>query len=485
MSDLILEIIRATVLCGTFLYLWRMGKKEDIYRQKGWLFIIFGFGSILFGTLIDITDNFPGLNRFIIIGDTAYQAFFEKVIGYLFGFVLLAIGFWKWIPTIISLREVKRELKESHELLESKVRERTAKLNKEIMEHKQTLESLKNSEARFRGVVENTKNGVAVFQAMDSGKDFVFSDFNTAAERIESIKRADVIGKKVSDVFPGIKDFGLLDVFQRVWETGKPENHPVSMYKDERVIGWRENYVYKLPSGEIVAVYSDETERKQAEKSILESRDRLETILQSIPVGVVIIDSETHKIIDTNPKAVMMRGGPIEPGTLCHNIICPTEKGKCPITDLGQVIDESERKLIKFDGESVPVLKTVIPTIIDDKKCLIECFIDFSEHQRAEKERVKKEKLESVIEMAGAVCHELNQPLMILSGSLELLLMEMTEDNHYCSDMKRIKEQVDRMGGITRKLMSITSYKTKSYLNRKIIDLDAASNGDKSFKNAS
>ena len=104
------------------------GKKEDIYHQKGWVYILAGFAFLLFGMLIDITDNFPNLNRYIIIGDTGYEAFLEKVVGYLFGFLLLAIGFWKWIPIVIVHREAERKLKTSHTKLESKVEERTAEL---------------------------------------------------------------------------------------------------------------------------------------------------------------------------------------------------------------------------------------------------------------------------------------------------------------------------------------------------------------------
>ena len=75
-----------------------------------------------------------------------------------------------------------------------------------------------------------------------------------------------VIGKKVTEVFPGIIEFGLLDVLKDVWKTGKSINHPVTIYEEERIKGWRENYVYKLPTGEIVAVYIDVTEQKRAEE---------------------------------------------------------------------------------------------------------------------------------------------------------------------------------------------------------------------------
>jgi|GEM_PF-519319 len=86
----------------------------------------------------------------------------------------------------------------------------------------------------------------------------------------------------------------------------------------------------------------------------------------------------------------------------------------------------------------------------------------------------EKEKMQGVLEMAGAICHELNQPLMAISGYSELLLMDMPEDKLQHKSLKKIKEQVDRVGNITRKLMCITRYKTKSYLNKNIVDINAA-----------
>jgi len=112
---------------------------------------------------------------------------------------------------------------------------------------------------------DNVSSGVAIYQARDDGKDFVFTDFNRAAEEIEQVKKEDLIGRSVLEVFPGVKDFGLFEVFQRVWRAGVPEHHPVSIYRDRRIAGWRENYVYKLPSGEVVAVYDDVTKSKRSE----------------------------------------------------------------------------------------------------------------------------------------------------------------------------------------------------------------------------
>ncbi len=126
-------------------------------------------------------------------------------------------------------------------------------------------EELKEYQAKFKVLFENVCSGVAIYEARNNGEDFVFVDFNPAAEQIEHIKKEELIGKSVTDVFPGVKQFGLFDVFQRVYKTGTPEHHPVSVYKDERIAGWRENYVYRLPSGQVVAVYDDVSARKRTE----------------------------------------------------------------------------------------------------------------------------------------------------------------------------------------------------------------------------
>ncbi len=95
---------------------------------------------------------------------------------------------------------------------------------------------------------------------------------------------------------------------------------------------------------------------------------------------------------------------------------------------------------------------------------------------------IEEEKLQGILEMAGAVCHELNQPMQSISGFSQLLMMEMKEDDPKYEYLSIIKSQADRMGGITRKLMRITKYETVDYIeSTKIIDIDrAAKDGESS-----
>jgi len=121
----------------------------------------------------------------------------------------------------------------------------------------------------------NTSSGVAVYKTENEGNDFILVDFNRSAEKIEGVNRKDIIGRNVAEVFPSVKETGLLDIFRKVWKTGKPLAQIATYYKNKNIPGWRENFVYKLPTGEIVAVYDDVTKRKNAELELLKSNEKL------------------------------------------------------------------------------------------------------------------------------------------------------------------------------------------------------------------
>lgn len=88
----------------------------------------------------------------------------------------------------------------------------------------------------------------------------------------------------------------------------------------------------------------------------------------------------------------------------------------------------------------------------------------------------QEEKLKGILEMAGTVCHEFNQPLQVISGSAELLLLDIAPDAPGRDLAETIIGQTLRLGSINRKLMQITRYEKKQYAgNNTIIDLEKAS----------
>jgi len=169
-----------------------------------------------------------------------------------------------------------------------------------------SAELLRISELRFRELFNTMNSGVVIYQAKDKGEDFIITDINPAGERIGQVNKQEIIGKTVTDVFPGLKEIGLFDVFQDVWKTGAHKYHPVSLYKDNRMSQWVENNIYKLVSGEIVAIYDDVTERKRMEDEIqsLSITDQLTGLFNRR--GFLALAEQQLKIADRTKKTLLL-----------------------------------------------------------------------------------------------------------------------------------------------------------------------------------
>lgn len=168
-------------------------------------------------------------------------------------------------------------------------------------------QELEEYQAKFKVLFDNVCSGIAIYEARNDGEEFIFVDFNPAAEQIEHIKKEELIGKSVMEVFPAVKQFGLFDVFQRVYKTGIPEHHPISVYKDERVAGWRENYVYQLPSGHIVAVYDDVSARKRTEL-VTKMTDQCFRAIADYTYDWEVWISPSGRVLWTNPAVQRITG---------------------------------------------------------------------------------------------------------------------------------------------------------------------------------
>jgi diguanylate cyclase (GGDEF)-like protein/PAS domain S-box-containing protein len=134
-----------------------------------------------------------------------------------------------------------------------------------------------------------------------------------------------------------------------------------------------------------------ESEHRKNEESLRENESYLKAIIASIQAGVMVIDAEKHEIVDANETACELIGVSKEniKGKICHKYVCPAARGKCPITDLKQVIDNSERLLIDTKGNKIPIIKTVVPITMKNRTYLLESFIDITDRKRMD-EQIQK-----------------------------------------------------------------------------------------------
>jgi len=308
---------------------------------------------------------------------------------------------------------------------------------RDITDRKRAERALRESEVRFRELFNHMSSGVAVYRAVDDGRDFAFVDFNRGGERTENIRRVDVIGKRVTEAFPGVEEFGLLDVLRRVWRSGKPEHHPIRLYRDERVAGWRDNYVYRLPSEEVVAVYNDVTERKRAEEAIRRSEERFRRAAQSVSDLIYEWNVTTDRLEWLGDIDGALGFGPGEfPRTLEAWI------GQIHPDDQAQLVDSADRhrtsaepiqeeyRILHKDGTWRYWIDRGTPELDGDgrpSKWVGAC-IDITDRRRAEEQRQQYEtqlrqadKLRAIGQLAAGMAHDVNSLLMVILGNVELL----------------------------------------------------------------
>jgi len=267
-------------------------------------------------------------------------------------------------------------------------------------------------------------------------------------------------------------------------------------------------------SGEVIGIEKVHPRRISIE--LLSLVKHLEAILGSMSEGILEIGPE-QKIVYANPAALSLTGIAEERliGSPFLGIFSEDDqerlrnslqsKGEIPARigedaplilndylvtvdiltlkeDLASIVivisDVTERKRA---DEELKIHREHLEELVDERIAEItkineQLKNEIIKRRQAEKALLQREKLEGVFETAMAVCHEMNQPLQVISGYSGLLLTGMAEDDPLYKDIKEINTQVEKMADITMNLQNITTYKTHTYIKgRKMIDLERAS----------
>ena len=169
---------------------------------------------------------------------------------------------------------------------------------------------------------------------------------------------------------------------------------------------------------------------------------RFTTIWEHVECGISIIDAETREILAINPVAARMFGSDASEiiGKQCHKFICPAETDSCPIMDKGQVVDRSERKFVRADGTTIPIIKSVAKIQYNGRLALLESFTDISSLKEAEAKLVNLQVMEKAYlaknNFLSRMSHEMRTPMNAIIGMTKIA--ESTTDSDklkYCLSM--------------------------------------------------
>jgi diguanylate cyclase (GGDEF)-like protein/PAS domain S-box-containing protein len=141
--------------------------------------------------------------------------------------------------------------------------------------------------------IDDIPMNVAVYRYVD--EDFILMDFNKRAEKTEHIKKEDVLGKCLTELFPSVQESGFLDALLHVYENGEQKEFDLDLYEDGHISGWRHNSVSRLPSGDVIAFYQDIKEpqdqiqrRKSIQYELEQSEEKFQVITDNTFMGIFI-----------------------------------------------------------------------------------------------------------------------------------------------------------------------------------------------------
>ncbi len=346
-----------------------------------------------------------------------------------------------------------------------------------------TAEALVESEQRYRALFEQLPSGVAVYEPVDDGDDFIIKDVNKAAESIEQTDRSALIGKRLKSG-GAAEEFGLLDALRSVLHSGEPLHLPAALYREEGDPGaWREAWIYKLPSGDLVTLYNVVTGRKKTEDALRMSEARFRELFRNMHNGVaiytVVDDGGDFIFADINRAGAVIGRLPRE-AHLGRSMldVYPSMKAAGLFEAAREVWKTGEPKRIPMfeyvDNRISLWMEHYVFKLSSGE--IVSIYDDYTERQESEKQREKLEeqyrqaqKMESVGRLAGGVAHDLNNMLSPILGYAEILLEDTGKDDPRSECLVQINNAGLRARDLVRQLLA---FSRKQTLEFKVLNLN-------------
>ena len=336
---------------------------------------------------------------------------------------------------------------------------------RDITERKRSEETLRQSEERYRTLVETTGTGYVILdlegKVLDANPEYVrlsgHRDLNEIRGRSVTEWTADYEKEKnVKSVARCVKEGQIRNlVLDHVDAHGK-------------VIPMEVNATVIKEGGppRILALCRDITERKRAEAALRESEEELRTILRTTMEGFSLADLQ-GRYLEVNDTFCSMTGySRDELLRMSVSDLEADETGVEVATQLQRVIEEGkaqfERRHRRKDGTPMDVDISLNFLPIHGGRLV--CFIrDITERKHAEVERAaldaqlrQAQKMESIGRLAGGVAHDFNNILTGIGGYTELVLERLDAASPLREDLGEVQRLAKRAAGLTQQLLAFS-----------------------------
>jgi two-component system, NtrC family, sensor kinase len=335
-------------------------------------------------------------------------------------------------------------------------------VGRDITERKNTEEALRQSEERYRTILEEMEDS---YFEVDLGGHFTL--VNNSVCRDLGYSRQELIGMSYKYFTAEDDVASVFQVFNEVYTTGVPNKGFAWMtIRKDGTHGFAETSVSLLrdSNGEVIGfrgIGRDVTERRQAEEKLRQSEENYRTLFNSSVIGTIVLDAETMKVVMVNQSAAEMFGfsSPEEAvGVDPVGFVCADDRDRMLNVALKTLFERDSRDVYEIcmvtrDGREIWISATGARIMHMGKLAGLISFRDITEERQQRERLMMTERLASIGELAAGAAHELNNPLTSIIGFSELLMEKDTPD-YIRRDLALIHSEAQRAANVMSNLLT-------------------------------
>ena len=332
----------------------------------------------------------------------------------------------------------------------------------DITERKQTEEALRESEERYRTILEETGDGY--FETDLAGR---FTFVNDAQACLLGYPREQIIGTDFRAFTPGERVAPVVEAYSHLYETGEPlRNFIDEVIRKGGSRGFAETSAFTIRNdkGETVGfrgVRRDITERRQMEEALRHSEENYRALFNSSVIGTVVLDAETGRVVMANQAAVGLFefGSPQECiGRSPLEFVLPDDRETIRQVIGQDLFEQDARRIVQSravtkSGREIWLSVTAARVMHEGRLAALISFADITEQKLQNDKLMIADRLVSIGELAAGAAHELNNPLASIIGLSELLMEKNTPD-YIRRDLAMIRDEARRAANVTSNLLT-------------------------------
>lgn len=252
----------------------------------------------------------------------------------------------------------------------------------------------------LRSLFEQNGTAMVTYKPINDGENFIILEINQKVEEIEKVKRDEVIGKLITDVWPGVNENKFLDNLRHVYHTGEGTHIPTTLYSDSRIQGYRDNTIIKLPSKNILCIYQDKTDEVMTKESLVQTQQNFGSLIERHPAATIV--SIEDKIVFANQEAATLFGYEHSQELIGNDIIDQVHpdqkelvKTRSALRRSGEAVPSSyQLKILTPDGETKYIENRVTLFDWEGQLAILGAFVDITENI------VNQDKLNTIRQLA-------------------------------------------------------------------------------------